>query len=134
MYRAMISRMPLSLAEQLRALMCERFGEQGAQRELAEATERAPGGGVTQATISRILTGRIRNPEPETLAAFAWALGGNARQRANALAVLRTAAGLTAQEPPPLSWPTGVDRLTDRQRKALQRVVNATVAAFLDEQ
>lgn len=120
-----------SLAKVLAGLMAEAGLN---QRELARATEGLPGAPVAQATISRLLNGRNRSPNPDTLRSLAWALGGTDEQRDGILTQLRTAAGLTAREPAPLSWPAGVDQLTDRQRRALQRVVNTTVAAFLDEQ
>jgi hypothetical protein len=121
--------MPL-LADELRDLMDEHCRK---QRELARATEDGPGPSVAQATISRILQGQTRNPDPETLRALAWALVPEEHQRVAVLTRLREAAGLVTVEPLPLRWPAGVDRLTPAQRRGLQRVVNTVVAAFLAE-
>lgn len=122
----MIPMPPQSLPGLLRDLITAKYGARGRSAFARDA-------GVHHTTISRILAGSLV-PTPDTLTVLAHALGGTDVERADLLTRLRQAAGLAAVEPPPLRWPAGVDRLTPRQRRGVQRTLNVMVAAFLEEE
>lgn len=122
-----------AFSDLVKSLMWERYGPRGA-RALARATTEAPeGAGMSHTTVRRIIAGEFA-PNDDRIRALAWALADSKSERAKILAQLRTAAGRVAEDPPPLLWPPEVKKLSNAQRRSLQRVVNAAVAGMTDDE
>jgi len=79
-------------------------------------------GTVDRATVYRYLSGKHpRHPSDSVLAAFAGVLPGSS------LVELRLAAGMAGGEEKPWVPPVQANRLNDRQRRALEAFIIATV-------
>jgi hypothetical protein len=110
----------LSMSNPLQQLVKDRMAE--LDLSFREAARRS-GGKVSSSTLNNIAIGRQgKHLDDSTLQGIALALDVSQSK-------VRAVAGTSPDKPVPIRWPKDVDRLTDRQRRAVLDVITA----FLDD-